>query len=229
MAWYINEALSDLSIIPDLLSIWQADITDEQLTDFLADSGINTDLIENDDIPAEYEGDIYKWFTADIRLLMTNLKLLNADNTLSPLGSAIKNDDVELYEGLHNALSAHLAENQVLSNLLKLLRRIKAEKLKPYPGLILLEVYLVIKNLEEGMSIEECLDTIKNRRSQVASEVDVKDALCQLIEEEENLAAREITRIRTSLIWLIAASFAVYGTLFGQMQHIEINDNTVKK
>ena len=161
---------------------------------------------------------------------MTNLKLLNADNTLSPLASAIKDDDVELYKGLRRALSAHLTENQVLSNLLKLLRRIKAEKLKPYPGLILLEVYLAVQSLEEGKSVEDCLKAIKNNRSRVSSEIDdVKDDLCQLIEEEEDLQTIKITQVRTSLIWLIATSFAVYGTLFEQMQHIEINDNTVKK
>ena len=162
MAWHTNEALTDLSIFPDLLNVWQADITDKQLEDFLTASGINTDSIENDDIPDEYEGSIYKYLAYDIKLLMKDLGLISPDNTLSHLGQAIGNNNIELYDGLSAALSLNWQdENQVLFGLLDLLRRIRDDNLPPCSGLILVEACVALKALNNGLTVAKCYETIK--------------------------------------------------------------------
>ena len=125
--YYICETLTDFSILPKILKFWKKNITHEELVKKLSRSDINTDLIEEEDLPSDFLGgysDIYYWLARDIRHLMRNCGFINSNNELTELGENIKSGKEDLYNGLNAGLTKNWqSEKKVLPKFFCVIKR----------------------------------------------------------------------------------------------------------
>ena len=218
MSWYINEALVDLSIVPELLGIYNANVKKDDLALYLSTSEINIDLIDDEIIPEQYSN-IYQWLAEDVELVLSNLGLVDKNNNLSKLGEYIKDNNINPYNGFISSLLINWQdENQILIKFLTLLDNVDKENITPYSGLTLPESFVAFKMLDSNESIESCINTIKENIAGAKSES--KEDICLHIDEKYELLDIDIARTRATLIWFVVSSFISYDDLLEPIQHI---------
>lgn len=175
MAWHLNEALTDLDVLPGrrdgalaLLSGLPGDAAEpgtdahRELREFLRESGLNLDMAgEEEGIPEAYGDDIYAWLAADLTELVRRLGFVApGSHTLTPLGKAVREEAVSLPSGLaagllHWRIPSERGPVAPLPRLLEILRTLDSEDWKPCPGLLLPEFALTMRGLERGDSESE--------------------------------------------------------------------------
>lgn len=237
--WYISQALTDLSILPELLGEWHKDITPKEIKTLILDNDVNIDLIDDEDIPGDYKGNAYEWLANDIEPTLFNAGLITKDKELTDLGTKI----VKTKHLFKTILAASIKEQAFYLRFIKLLSRIQHEQSEHYSGLILAEACLVF-HLLGNHDDEYIVDLIiKNKRVALDqinqtgvrtsnSEIQLrmlKTITTQLIyEKHTDIKAMDIVRTRATLVWLTALSLGDYEDLFG-IQHIAISSPQQEK
>ena len=227
MSWHISEALSDLSLIPIVLANWRKDIDTIELEKLISDSDINVDLIDDEDIPAEYNSNIYNWLANDMESTLYNAGLVTKERLLTDIAQGIVGKNLSFYDALTASIFKE-DNNPVLLKFLDLLKKIQEDE-NPYSGLILIESCLAFQELDKGSSIDDCLNLIRgNRGDESDGEIKTKTNISDLIIEKYKIETIDIIHTQTTLIWLIANSFGSYGDLF-EIQHIYLPDSSQKR
>lgn len=220
MAWHISEVLTDLSFLPKLLANWHKDIEVDELEKLFSSSSLNIDLIDDDDIPKGYSN-VYNWLAKDAEPTLYNAGLITEQRQLTHLARGIINNELSFYDALTAGIFTQ-PRNAILFDFMQVLIAIQAYD-KPYSGLILLEALLVFQELDNRTSINDCLKLIINNRSNIEQSNDRTNFKTKISESilQHQLETIDITRTRTTLIWLIVNSLGVYEDLFG-IQHIHV-------
>lgn len=83
MAWYLSEVVTELPLLDQALRLYEdkeaedTDVFYKRYADYLRNSYINTDHINHDSIPEEYEQNEYKWLAFDVHQLLRKFRLIN--------------------------------------------------------------------------------------------------------------------------------------------------------
>ena len=245
MAWYLNELLTDVDLLPR--AVWRLKKyytgTEFQRSSrawrsfyrYLYYSEVNLSLIEG-----RYrlwgEGNIFTDMTADMALLLRNLSLIEASDPiqLTDLGD-------ELYEkrlSMESTLGCGLLRWRIngsirpVKALLMVLERLDTPESVPCPGLMLPEFILVMRMLEQGKTAQDCIDAILSwRQTALDGHMPAVDAppeqlirarmrVCNILADEDDSIWRDLNRGRTTQSVIISSGLAVYGGLFDRVQFI---------
>ncbi len=176
MAWYLSEAITDLSQLSSILEICsrvekgrEADFSNKyyiEIQKYLRTSSINLDHIEYDSIPEEYGLDEFKWLSKDYLEMIEKLGFLTIECEgesgdygfeLTEEGGRILSGSVTVVEAMRVSLrkwknSNGRAPYQIT---LDLLSKLKHSNLYPCDGLLLLEVlHVLLKLNEESINLD---------------------------------------------------------------------------
>ena len=255
MAWHLNEVFTDSGSIPAILSYLAESPGSIQATSAGQPSAfqgalealhINVDHIDDDDVPAAYEGGIYHWQTEDVLELFRKLGLLlrHEDSVeLTGLAQALLRNQVSVI----NALAAGVyfwTEQDRVSNqpyrpavkLLDLLRQLAHKQPPPCPGLVLPEAAQVLKMFYQGDDVSVCLSSLLAWRDDAISSIpdSVKTAFGDeemtqrmrvCIHFADELTALDIYRAQATLVHIIAGALAAYGDLYKRVQYITYDNS----
>ena len=185
MAWYLNEVVTDLSPIFEILALYEQTgsfaedvVFDEyyqRLVTLLRQTPFNTDHIEADAIPAAYEHDESKWLATGYHNLIEELGLVttngNEYNTqvsyqLTHTGTQVLNQRLPLAELMKVRLTdwRNDAGIKPYPQIKELLSELKQCNLYPCGGLLLLEVLMVLKHLNQPLGHRNLYDRIQEMR-----------------------------------------------------------------
>jgi len=185
MAWYLNEIVTDLSPIKELLKLYEQgeSFTEEsfyreyqsRLVPFLRQSIINSDHIDTDNIPAEFENNEYKWMASGYHDLVGKLGLIKQlyderedqyAYELTDIGNQVINQDISMPELMKLQLPAWKNDRGVkpYPEILKILSELKRVNLYPCDGLMLLEVLIVLLRLNNPHGHIDAYDQIYQKR-----------------------------------------------------------------
>ncbi len=170
MAWYLNEVVTDLTPIRDILQLYdQTESFPEgsfireyqsRLTQLLRQSFFNTDHIDTDTIPTIYENDEYKWLASGYHDLVTTLGLVvqrleehehRYSYKLTDIGIKVLSKEFSIPELMRIVLPEWKNDRGVkpYPEILKIITGLKQVDLYPCDGLMLLEVLIVLEWLNQ--------------------------------------------------------------------------------
>ena len=245
MAWYLNEFLTDVDLLPR--AVWRLKKyysgTEFQRGSrawrsfyrYLRDADINLSQLEHN-YWFQYESNIFTYLATDMALLLRNLGLIEASGPiqLTDLGS-------ELYEkrlSMEGTLGSGLLNWQMSDSvrpvyvLLVVLEKLDTPDFAPCPGLMLPEFIRVMRMLEQKSNADNCIKAIRDWRqvalknhtpSQDAPDDEITRArrrICHHLDEEDGLTWQDIERGRTTQMVIISSGMAVYGGLFDRVQYM---------
>ena len=195
MAWHLNEALTELTLLPRAMYRMKRYYVGERITlpygtgfwrsrllrsmyRYLDDSGVNMDHFEWRDIPIEdtprpylpYLHNPYRWLARDMVRLVQQLGLIDDSNTVevTELGDAAINGKPSLESILISGL-LHWRIGEIkcrpVPHLLEILRQMDTSDAMPCPGLMLPEFIKVMRLLEQGEAWEKCITSIQDWRA----------------------------------------------------------------
>jgi len=237
MAWALNEALTELSLIPEALSLLRQSSDSQEgrrrLRDFWDQSGVSLDLLYNEDIPEAHGGDAYAWLAADLIVFARRLGFLapsapGARFRLTELGNAVASERVSPESGVaaslfHWRLDAGREKGEPgvrpVPRLLEILDALGAEADQACPGLLLPEFMLTMALIEGGASANACLEAVRDWRARAVGDKEFPDAEAARREICDHLADRarseDLCGARTTLSNILASGTAAYGAFFG--------------
>lgn len=230
MAWYLNEALTDLSVFPGVLPVLGSQPRDA-VYKYLRSPRLNLDLLDDRVIPKEYVGKVYRWLEADLRVLCQNLGFIRpqaaADTPaeLTPLGSALADESVTLEGALAGGLfqwrfDSHTDSVPMLS-ILEALETLEGKR--PCGGLMLPEFIRVMRQLERGDSVDNCMAEVLRRRETVEvgdAEMEVRKRVCELYLPE--LSRLDVARGRATQVNILSSGLVAYGGLLDEVQYMKL-------
>ena len=184
MAWYLNDLLTEVHVLPGTLyrlenyylgeKLQRRSRAWQSLYRYLRTSGLNLDLID-ETYPLSGRDNLYHLLTDDLGLLIRKLGLIEPSDTIemTALGKAFGSRDFQLESlvasgllswqtGRHNACPVRL--------LVHVLHRLHELKASPCAGLMLPEFIKVMRMLEHGEYtaefMDECIDAIVSWRTE---------------------------------------------------------------
>ena len=257
MAWQLNEVFTDTGSIPAILS-YLAEHPGSIMTppagqpsafqDALEALHINVDHIDDDDVPAVYQGRVYHWLAEDVLELFRKLGLLSRHEDsveLTGLGNALLRNQVSVI----NALAAgvyYWTEQDRVSNqpyrpvikLLELLQKLAEKRPPPCPGLVLPEAAQVLKMFHQGDDVTVCLSSLLAWRDDAISSIpdsaktafgdeEMTQRVRVCIHFADELTTLDIYRAQATLVHIIAGALAAYGDLYRRAQYVT-HDNSLQ-
>lgn len=168
MAWYLSEVVTDLSPIQDLLRVYALpeafpeERLDEEyinrLLPVLRQASLNIDHIDTDTIPTAYENDEYKWLAAGYHALIGKLGLISdhrgerdhlSSFELTDNGSQVLQEAFSMPDLMKLRLPEWRNDCgiQPYPEIIRVVTELKRRNLYPCGGLLLLEFFLVLQNL----------------------------------------------------------------------------------
>ena len=247
MAWYLNEVLTDLSVLPGALPVLSRQRAGapepNDVAEYLRGSGMNLDLLDETIGPEEHGGDVYRWLAADLQVLCRKLSLIEPQGPAEPpvrlteLGSALVGRTVTLESALVGGLFHwRFGDSESTAPMLPILEVLRQMSDKtPYPGLLLPEFILTMKKLEGGGkegTVDACVQAILGRRKGVAGNAGESaiERLCELyLSQEDALSERDVTRGRTTQVNILSSGLARYGGLLDEAHFMEIGRGLMKE
>ncbi|MEW8492516.1 MAG: hypothetical protein AB2604_01835 [Candidatus Thiodiazotropha taylori] len=257
MAWYLNEVVTDLSPIREILQLYdqtgsfpEPTFHDEyrsRLVALLRETDCNTHHIETDSIPTAYDYDQYRWLAAGYHDLVAKLGLvgLSVDESsrghafgLTDIGAQVLNGGVSIPELMRLRLPKWKNDRGFCpyTGIIDILSKLKQRDLYPCGGLLLLEVLLVLKWLNEPYGhIHTYQWVIKQRRSyypHMAGEpridlLQYSDFLWDQLEQDLSNYFLASYPARATLHLMMYAGELSFGPvpdeIFGLVQYITIN------
>ena len=250
MAWQLNNVFTDTGSIPAILSYLAENPGSILATsagqpsafqDALEALHINIDHIDDDDVPAAYEGGIYHWLADDVLELFRKLGLLVRHEDvfeLTGLGNALLRNQVSVINALAAGVYFWTERDRVSAEpyrpavkLLDLLRQLAETQPAPCPGLMLPEAAQVLKMFHQGNDVSVCLSSLLAWRDDAISSIpdSVKTAFGDeemtqrmrvCIHFADDLTVLDIYRAQATLIHIIAGALAAYGDLYKRVQYI---------
>jgi hypothetical protein len=256
MAWYLSEVVTDLSPLGEILGLYEEtgpfpeDVYREEyqnrLAKLLRKATVNTDHIDGDTIPEAYEHDEYKWLAAGYHDLAATLGMtrhrVNEENDevwieLTETGSSFVRRPFIGMEIIKERLPAwrNDAGIQPYPVILKLLSDLKRRNLYPCGGLMLLEVLIVLRELNQRFGDINIEEQVYKRRAAFYAhmsgelQVDLIDYSGFLWEElSEDLSNYHAANYpaRATLQLMMQLGDLTYGPvpdeLFGMVQYVTI-------
>ena len=257
MAWQLNEVFTDAGSIPAILSylaehpgsiIMPSAGQPSAFQDALKALRINVDHIDDDDVPAVYEGRVYHWLAEDVLALFRKLGLLSRHEDsveLTDLAQALLHSQVSVIDAMAAGVYFWIENDQENNQpyhpavkLLHLLRQLAEQRPSPCPGLLLPEAALVLKMFHRGDDVSMCLSNLLAWRDEALSSI--PDSAKTAFGDEEMtqrvrvcigftdaLTALDIYRAQATLVHIIAGALAAYGDLYRRVQYIT-HDNSLQ-
>lgn len=165
MAWYLSEIVTDLSPVNEILLLYSQlgsfpeevfhDEYRNRLVPLLRQATFNTDHIEADTIPPDYENDEYKWLASGYHDLVLKLGLADQHYVkdghrysfeLTDIGAQVLNQAVSMPEFMRLKLPEWKNDcgARPYPMLINLVSELKERNLYPCGGLLLLEVLFIL-------------------------------------------------------------------------------------
>ena len=253
MAWYLNELLAEIHVLPGALYRLENYYLGEKLQRgsrawrsfyrYLRTSGLNLDMIDNT-YTLSGRDNLYHQLTDDLGLLIRKLGLIEPPDTieLTALGKAFGSRDLQLESlvasgllswqtGRHNTCPVRL--------LVHVLHRLHELKAPPCPGLMLPEFIKVMRMLEEGEYtahfMDDCIDAIVSWRTEATGgtlpapgesheeTIAARMRICDYLAEQDATIWDDLQRGRTTEAIILSSGLAVYGGLLDQVQFMVYN------
>lgn len=185
MAWYLSEIVTDLSPIQDILNLYdQTESFSEgefhreyqsRLVPLLRQALFNSDHIDTDTIPAQYENDEYKWLASGYHDLIIKLGLIDQNYEkaghrygfeLTDLGTQVLNQTISIPEFMKRKLPEWKNDHgvQPYTEILNIISKLKQVNLYPCDGLMLLEVLIILLCLNSRHGYINPYDQIYRKR-----------------------------------------------------------------
>ena len=243
MAWYLNELLTDVDLLPR--AVWRLkkyysgtefkrkSRAWRSFYRYLYNSEVNLSLIEE-----RYwtwgEGNIFTYLAEDMALLLRNSGFIEASGPiqLTDLGDELNEKRLSMESTLASGLLHWQIGGAVrpVKVLLTVLERLDMPETVPCPGLMLPEFILVMRMLEQGKTAQECIDAILVwRQAALDGRLPPADAspeelirarmrVCDDLAEKDRTIWDDQNRGRTTQTVIIGSGLAEYGGLFDKVQ-----------
>lgn len=259
MAWYLNEFVTDVHLLPGALYRLENYYLGEKLQPgtrawrslyrYLRSSGHNLDLIDGPH-PLRGPGNLFNLMTGDLGLLMRNLSLIEPSDTIEtmPLGKALGTPDYFMGSVVGSGLLHwQTGKNRVYpARLLNVaLSRLHVLQAVPCAGLMLPEFIKVMRLLEQGENSEDCVGEgieaiLAWRREATGGNLPLPDAsheetmaarmqVCDYLAGQDKTIWDDLQRGRVTETIILSSGLAVYGGLFDEVQFITINERLQKR
>ena len=256
MAWYLSEIVTDLSPIREILELYdrtdsftEGKVQDEyqnRLITLLHQARFNTDHIETDTIPENYENDEYKWLASGYHDLIEQLGLVvfhASESTkwysfkLTDIGTQVLNGSISMPELMKLKLPEWKNDRGVklYPKIINIASELKQRNLYPCGGLLLLEILIILSRLNEPRGYIEPFELIYTKRkefySHMAGEllidiVEYSDFLWeQLSQDLSNYYAANYPARATLQLMMYAGELTyapVPKEVFGQVDYVTI-------
>ena len=255
MGWHLAEVFSDTGAVPGILaylnehprstvpaSAGQPSTFQQALKTF----GINLSLVDNDNVPPVYGGDVHAWLADDVLELLTKLGLVLQQEgavTLTALGNAVLREQVSAIDALAAGLYHWTEQTEMDSlpyrpvvSLLDLLKQLYDARPAPCPGLMLPEAVQVLKMFYQGEDVSGCLSRLLTWREEAIASI--PDEAKAAIDDEEitqrvrvclfladDVEPIDLCRAQTTLIHVIGGALAAYGGLYERVQYITFHNS----
>ena len=260
MSWYLSEVVCDLGQIEAVLYLYDQleDKPQDQLesyyksklADYLRKTPINTEHIEWDTIPDQYQSDEYKWLASDYHELLLKLRFIrktggeeeyreeqeiNYSYQPTEIGLDLINGKTTIDDILAEMLPEWRNDQGITPypEIKELLHDIKTVDLYPCPGLLLIEVLLVLMRVNQKHGNINLFEFIHAKRREFYQSmlgdrrvdlIHYSDFLWeQLSHDLYNYHASNYPA-RSSIMLMMQAGELIYGPvpkgLFGLIQYI---------
>ena len=253
MAWYLNDLLTEVHVLPGALYRLENYYLGEKLQRrsrawqsfyrYLRTSGLNLDLID-EAYPLSGRDNLYHLLTDDLSLLIRNLGLIEPSDTiaLTELGKAfgrrallpesiLAGGLLSWQTGKHNTCPVRL--------LIHVLYRLHELKAPPCAGLMLPEFIKVMRMLEHGEYtadfMDDCIDAILSWRTEATGgnvpapgapheeTIATRMRICIYLAEQDETVWDDLQRGRTMEAIILSSGLALYGGLLDQVQFMTYN------
>ena len=253
MAWYLNELLTEVHVLPGALYRLENYYLGEKLQRrsrawrsfyrYLRTSGLNLGLIDNA-YPLKGKDNLYHLLTDDLGLLIRKLGLIEPSDTieLTGLGKAFGNQAFQLESivasgllswrsGRHNTCPVRL--------LVSVLHRLHELKASPCAGLMLPEFIKVMRMLEHGEYtadfMDDCIDAIVSWRTEATGgtlpalgasheeTIAARMRICDYLAGQDETVWDDLQRGRTMEAIILSSGLALYGGLLDRVQFMIYN------
>ena len=256
MAWYLSEVASDLSPIRDILKLYdETEVFNEgefhreyrsRLTSLLRQAYFNSDHIDTDTIPAQYENDEYKWLASDYHSVIEKLGLIDQQYQehghlygfeLTDIGSQVLNQTLSISELMRLKLPdwQNTHGRHPYREMREVMSKLKRINLYPCGGLLLLEAMIILQWLNTRFGHIDPFEQIYKKRKAYYAHM-LGEARIDLIQYSDFLweeMSKDFTNYfsanyptRATLQLMMYAEELNYGPvpdeIFGQVQYITI-------
>lgn len=255
MAWYLSEVVADLSPIKGILTLYsQINFFDEEsfhhehqsrLASYLRQVTFNSDHIDTDTIPSEYENDEYKWLASGYHDLILKLGLVEQHSDsqqygyeLTDLGNKLAKQTTTIHDVMKLKLPEWKNDRGIspYQEIKKVISTLKQVNLYPCNGLLLLEMMIVMQWINSTPIYSDPYNQIyKQRKAYYAHMVGVpsidlirySDFLWEVLSDDltNYFAANYPTRATLQL--MMYARELTFGQvpdeIFGQVQYITMS------
>ena len=195
MAWHLNEALTDLHLLPRAMyrlkryyvgdpvalppekGFWRSRVL-RSMYRYLEASGVNMEHFDREDIPygmpryyyTFYPYNPYRWLSRDLMRLVQQLGLIDDSDTIDV--TALGDAAIDGEPSLESILISGLLHWRIGANncrpvplLLEILKQLNSGNAAPCPGLMLPEFIKVMRLLEQGEKVERCTASVEAWRA----------------------------------------------------------------
>ena len=253
MAWYLNEFLAEVHVLPGALYRLENYYLGEKLQRrsrawrsfyrYLRTSGLNLDLIDNA-YPLSGRDNLYHLLTDDLGLLIRKLGLITPSDTIemTGLGKAFGSRNF-LLEGIvaSGLLSWQTGKHNTcpVRLLVHVLYRLHELKVSPCAGLMLPEFIKVMRMLEQGEYtahfMDDCIAAILSWRTEATGStlpgpgasheetIAARMRICDYLAEQDATIWDDLQRGRTTEAIILSSGLAVYGGVLDQVQFMAYN------